>query len=76
MEHAEPLDEAIRRAIEILKANRVRWVHSTFVDIRGLMQDMVIPAREFIEGNAFTAGLGFDGSSVRGFKSIEESDMV
>jgi glutamine synthetase len=68
--------EAIKRAIEALKANRVRWVHSTFTDIRGLMHDMIIPAREYIEGNAFTAGLGFDGSSVRGFKSIEESDMI
>jgi glutamine synthetase len=67
--------ENIKEAIELLKANKVRWVHSTFIDIRGLMHDMIIPAREYIEGNAFTAGLGFDGSSVRGYKSIEESDM-
>jgi len=67
--------ENIKRAIEVLKANKVRWVHSTFIDIRGLMHDMIIPAREYIEGTAFTAGLGFDGSSVRGYKSIEESDM-
>lgn len=46
------------------------------MDIRGIMHDMIVPAREYIEGNAFTAGLGFDGSSVRGFKSIEESDMT
>jgi len=67
--------ENIKEAIELLKANKVRWVHSTFIDIRGLMHDMIIPAREYIEGNAFTAGLGFDGSSVRGYKPIEESDM-
>ncbi|MEM2093364.1 MAG: glutamine synthetase beta-grasp domain-containing protein, partial [Candidatus Bathyarchaeia archaeon] len=66
----------IKKAIELLKANRVRWIHSAFVDIRGIMHDMIVPAREYIEGNAFTAGLGFDGSSVRGFKSIEESDMT
>ncbi|MEM3816479.1 MAG: glutamine synthetase beta-grasp domain-containing protein, partial [Candidatus Bathyarchaeia archaeon] len=76
MEHAESFDKAVKRAIEILKANRVRWIHASFVDIRGLMQDMVVPAREFIEGDAFKSGLGFDGSAVRGFKSIEESDMV
>jgi glutamine synthetase len=37
---------------------------------------MIIPARDYTEGNAFTAGIGFDGSSVRGFKAIEESDMI
>ena len=40
------------------------------------LQDMVLPAREYINGAAFTEGIGFDGSSVRGFKSIEESDMI
>lgn len=76
MERSDFIDESMRRAIETLKVNRVRWVHAAFVDIRGLMQDMVIPAREFIDGDAFRSGLGFDGSAVRGFKSIEESDMV
>jgi glutamine synthetase len=74
--YSESFEESVKKAIEILKANRVRWVHSSFVDIRGLMQDIVIPAKDFIEGDAFTSGLGFDGSSVRGFKSIDESDMV
>jgi len=76
LDPSDDLEEAIREAIEKIKVNKVRWVHSTFVDIRGLMQDMVIPSREFIEKNAFIHGLGFDGSSIRGFKSIEESDMV
>ena len=68
--------ENTKKAIEILKKNKIRWIHSTFVDIRGLMQDMIIPARDYTEGNAFTVGIGFDGSSVRGFKAIEESDMI
>jgi glutamine synthetase len=68
--------EDIKKAIETLKTNKVRWIHSTFVDMRGLMQDMVIPARDYTEGSAFTSGLGFDGSSIRGFKSIESSDMI
>ena len=68
--------EAIEKAVETLRKDKVRWVHSTFIDIRGLMQDIVIPAREYTKGNAFTSGIGFDGSSVRGFKSIEESDMI
>ena len=68
--------ENMEKAIEKLKSNNVRWVHSTFIDMRGLMQDVVIPAREYINGNAFKSGIGFDGSSIRGFKSIEESDMI
>ncbi|MEM2210302.1 MAG: type I glutamate--ammonia ligase [Nitrososphaerales archaeon] len=69
-------NEDVEKALELLKAHKVRWVHSAFVDIRGLLQDMIVPAREYLEGNAFKAGLGFDGSSVRGFKSIDESDMT
>jgi glutamine synthetase len=65
-----------RNAIESLKKSKTRWVHTTFVDIRGLMQDVIIPARKYTNGNAFTSGIGFDGSSVRGFKTIEESDMI
>lgn len=65
-----------KKAIETLKANNIRWVHSTFIDVRGILQDMVLPAREYLNGSAFNEGIGFDGSSVRGFKSIEESDMI
>ncbi|MDG6222487.1 MAG: type I glutamate--ammonia ligase [Candidatus Bathyarchaeota archaeon] len=68
--------DAITKAKETLKKNKIRWVHTAFVDIRGLMQDVVIPARHFTEGQALTAGIGFDGSSVRGFKAINESDMI
>jgi len=66
----------VEKAVEKLKKNAVRWVHSTFVDIRGLMHDVVIPASEYVKGTAFKSGLPFDGSSIRGFKSIEESDMI
>ena len=68
--------EAINAAKESLKKNKIRWVHTAFVDLRGLMQDVVIPAKHYTEGQALTAGIGFDGSSVRGFKTIEESDMI
>jgi glutamine synthetase len=66
----------LRKQLKLLKANNIRWVHSAFVDVRGILQDMVLPAREYLSGTAFTEGIGFDGSSVRGFKSIEESDMI
>jgi glutamine synthetase len=66
----------MERAIKLLRDNNVRWVHSAFTDVRGLIQDVVIPAKEYTEGKALKTGIGFDGSSIRGFKSIEESDMI
>ena len=68
--------DAITTAKETLKKNKIRWVHTAFVDMRGLMQDVVLPAKHYTEGQVLTAGIGFDGSSVRGFKSIQESDMI
>lgn len=76
VEKLEKTDITLKKAIETLKANDIRWVHSTFVNIRGILQDMVLPAREYLNGSTFNEGIGFDGSSVRGFKSIEESDMI
>lgn len=58
------------------KLEGVKNVLCFFSDIRGILQSFTIPAKEFTEGDAFTQGIGFDGSSVRGFKSIEMSDMV
>jgi glutamine synthetase len=68
--------ENLSKAIETIKKDKIRWVHSTFIDIRGLMQDVIIPAKLYSDGSAFTSGIGFDGSSIRGFKTIQESDMI
>ena len=67
--------DEIEKAIKILKNNEIKQVLCAFSDVRGYLQTFSIPAREFIEGNAFE-GIGFDGSSIRGFKTIEQSDMV
>src|SRR5512143_3419229 len=52
----------------------VQFVDVRFSDIRGLWQHFSIPFVNFSE-DAFTEGLGFDGSSIRGFQDIHESDM-
>src|SRR5207247_3207177 len=44
-------------------------------DLPGLMQHFSIPAHELTE-DVFDEGLGFDGSSIRGFQEIQESDML
>jgi glutamine synthetase len=46
-----------------------------FCDLPGLMQHFSVPAHEITE-DVFDDGLGFDGSSIRGFQEIQESDML
>ena len=53
----------------------VKFVDVRFCDLPGIMQHFTVPASAFDE-DAFTNGLAFDGSSVRGFQSIHESDML
>jgi glutamine synthetase len=69
-------ENTVERAKKTLAEKGVRHVLCAFTDIRGYLLTFSIPAREFIEGSAFEDGIGFDGSSVRGFKGIEQSDMV
>ncbi len=60
----------------LLKKTEVKNILCFFSDLRGILQSFTVPASEFIDGEAYQTGLGFDGSSIRGFKSIQESDMV
>jgi len=53
-----------------LKKDGVEIVDIRFCDLPGLMQHFSIPAHELTEG-AFEDGLGFDGSSIRGFQEIQ-----
>src|SRR6059036_3803827 len=46
-----------------------------FCDLPGLMQHFSVPMAELTE-SVFEEGLGFDGSSIRGFQEIQESDML
>ena len=65
-------------ADEVLKYIRdegVRYVDVRFCDLPGVMQHFTVPAESF-DSAAFTDGLMFDGSSIRGFQAIHESDMA
>lgn len=57
------------------KENRVQMVDMKFVDLFGLWQHFSFPIEELHEG-IFEDGLGFDGSSIRGWKAINASDML
>lgn len=64
-------EEVIRRAREA----GVQVVDVRFTDLPGQWQHFSLPVRELTE-EVFVEGLGFDGSSIRGFQAIHESDMV
>ena len=53
----------------------VRMVDLKFTDVPGTWQHMTLSISA-LEEDAFSDGLGFDGSSIRGFQSIDESDML
>jgi glutamine synthetase len=61
-------------AIAFTKEQDVKFVDVRFCDLPGVMQHFNIPVEAFNE-DAFTDGLMFDGSSIRGFQAIHESDM-
>jgi glutamine synthetase len=58
-----------------IRDNDVEYVDVRFCDLPGVMQHFTIPASTFGE-DTFSEGLGFDGSSIRGFQTINESDML
>src|SRR5260370_11611582 len=61
--------------LKMAKEKGVRIVGWRFSDLPGLWQHFSIPVSELNEG-IFESGLGFDGSSIRGFQTIDESDML
>ncbi|MFX1295169.1 MAG: type I glutamate--ammonia ligase [Promethearchaeota archaeon] len=57
--------------------NKIKWILNAFTDIRGIFQSFSSPVENYLEDDQyFDAGIGFDGSSIRGFKSIHNSDMI
>ena len=57
-----------------LKDEGVKFVDVRFCDLPGVMQHFSVPA-ETVDAHFFTEGVMFDGSSIRGFQAIHESDM-
>ena len=61
-------------AIAFTRREGVEFIDVRFIDLPGVMQHFNIPVEQFDE-SSFTEGLMFDGSSIRGFQAIHESDM-
>ncbi len=64
-----------KEVLALAKQNDVEIVDLRFCDLPGLTQHFSVPVSELTEG-VFEDGLGFDGSSIRGFQEIQESDML
>ena len=64
-----------RRVLEFAKKNKAQVVDLKFCDLVGTWQHFSAPLEELTEA-VFKDGLGFDGSSIRGWKAINMSDML
>lgn len=67
--------------LKMIKDSRVQIVDLKFNDLPGLWQHFSMPVSELTEmddltESIFVQGVGFDGSSIRGFQKIQESDMI
>jgi glutamine synthetase len=73
--------EQVSSVGSLIKKKDLRIVDFKFNDLPGLWQHFSIPAQELAKetdpsSGIWTEGIGFDGSSIRGFQKIQESDMV
>jgi len=64
-----------KEVLAFAKSHGVKIVDLRFIDVPGMWQHASIPISQFGE-KAFAQGIGFDGSSIRGFQAIQESDML
>ena len=61
--------------LKLLKEKQIQMVDFRIVDVPGRQHHVTIPAVE-VDEDMLTDGVAFDGSSIQGFRGIEESDMV
>jgi glutamine synthetase len=69
---AKPRDA--KDVMELCKKNNVKFIRLWFSDIHGMLKSFAVPFEEL--DMAFKEGMGFDGSSIKGFARIDESDMI
>jgi glutamine synthetase len=69
------MPETPQNVLALAQESAARIVDLRFCDLPGLMQHFSIPVEELTE-EGIESGYGFDGSSIRGFQAIHESDML
>ncbi len=68
-------ENAIGNVFDMISSQNVKMIDFKFMDFPGQWQHFSVPVTQLGQ-DSFNEGFGFDGSSLRGFKSIHESDMV
>ena len=63
------------KTLELIKEHNVKWIDMRFTDTKGKEQHVSMPVSE-IDEEFFEIGKMFDGSSIAGWKGINESDMI
>lgn len=66
---------SVEKLLHTIQENNIEWVDFRFVDLSGRAHHISLPASE-VDAETFVNGVAFDGSSIPGFRGIEESDMV
>ncbi len=61
--------------LQTIKDDKIEMIDLRFTDLPGLWQHFSVPPRAF-DSDSIAEGIGFDGSSIRGFQEIQESDML
>ncbi len=64
-----------KEVVSLIEEKDIKFVDLKFQDFPGTQQHFTVPANQLTE-KTFTEGLGFDGSSLRGWRAINESDML
>lgn len=80
-ENAVVDEAAAKNVTKLIKDNNIKFVDLKFNDLPGLWQHFTITTTELTEmddlvNSIWVDGIGFDGSSIRGFQKIQESDMI
>ncbi|SPJ32105.1 glutamate--ammonia ligase [Kushneria phyllosphaerae] len=63
------------KTLALIEENDIKWADLRFTDTKGKEQHVTIPAR-MVDEEFFETGQMFDGSSIGGWKGINESDMI
>lgn len=66
---------SVENVLKTIQENNIEWVDFRFVDLSGRAHHISLPSTE-VDEETFVNGVAFDGSSIPGFRGIEESDMV
>ena len=69
------MTETAADVLSLVESEEYEFVDLRFCDLPGQVQHFTVPVHQLTE-DSFQDGFGFDGSSIRGFQDIQESDML